>query len=272
MTRYPATVIDNADPEELGRLMLEIPGICGDDDPAYLDWVPCRLTAAGDGVAGLFIVPPIGAAVWVECDGPRAVAWVGAGFGGPNTVPPDLRGNYPRRSGFSSPLGRHLLVLDEDTGLLLFVEDDVNGIAGARSYLAINSDGTATIGGGRGGTMRLTPEEIVLLSPAGNVVQLADGDEIKIVHEDGAEYITLGGGVSKLSGTAVQVYGGTIELGGGSVPPTHPFIKSTTFFSALAAALTELASLVPAPGATTTLATALTAGGAAYLSTRIKGD
>lgn len=280
---YPAIVTDNDDPDQLGRLLLEIPGLLGTEDPEHPDWIyPC-FAAAGPGAAALFFIPPVGAAVYVDQDVSGGLRWRGADFGGVNTIPPDLLVNYPRRSGFSAPGGRHLLALDDDTGFLAIVEDDDEGEPGARSYFHVGTDGTATIQGARGGVVRITPEEVILLSPAGNVLQMADGGSILLMHESGVEYLALGGDVAKLSGTAIQLYGGTIELGGGVIPPTNPYLLTINFLGALSLLCDEITAIGAAiPAAlpyATVVAPALKAGittslasGSPYLSTRITGD
>lgn len=60
--KYRGTVSGNVDPEGRGRLQVEVPEARG---AGVIDWaLPC-VPYAGDGV-GLFALPPVGAAVWVE--------------------------------------------------------------------------------------------------------------------------------------------------------------------------------------------------------------
>ena len=61
MGMYRGVVANNIDPEQLGRVQVEVPEIYGE---GRMTWaMPCA-PYAGDGL-GLFAVPPIGALVWV---------------------------------------------------------------------------------------------------------------------------------------------------------------------------------------------------------------
>jgi uncharacterized protein involved in type VI secretion and phage assembly len=60
--KYRGTVADNKDPKDLGRLKARVPEVLGD---LVTGWaLPCA-PYAGDG-AGLFLVPPPRAGVWIE--------------------------------------------------------------------------------------------------------------------------------------------------------------------------------------------------------------
>jgi hypothetical protein len=60
--KYRGTVTNNLDPLQLGRVQVSVPAVLGD---GRLSWaMPC-VPYAGPQV-GLFVVPPVGANVWVE--------------------------------------------------------------------------------------------------------------------------------------------------------------------------------------------------------------
>ncbi|MGW5241046.1 phage baseplate assembly protein V [Monashia sp. NPDC004114] len=60
--KYRGTVENNIDPMQLGRVQVSCPAVLGS---GQLSWaLPCS-PYAGSGV-GLFLVPPVGANVWVE--------------------------------------------------------------------------------------------------------------------------------------------------------------------------------------------------------------
>ena len=62
---YRGTVENNIDPMLLGRMQVSVPAVLGE---GKLSWaMPC-LPYAGSGV-GLFVIPPVGANVWVEFEG-----------------------------------------------------------------------------------------------------------------------------------------------------------------------------------------------------------
>jgi len=62
--KYRGIVVDNADPERLGRLRVRVPSVLGED--VVTGWaLPCAPYGGGAGHGFLF-VPEIGAGVWIE--------------------------------------------------------------------------------------------------------------------------------------------------------------------------------------------------------------
>jgi uncharacterized protein involved in type VI secretion and phage assembly len=61
--KYRGIVADNDDPEQLGRVKVQVPSVLGEE---VLGWaLPCA-AYGGDGNVGALFVPEIGAGVWVE--------------------------------------------------------------------------------------------------------------------------------------------------------------------------------------------------------------
>lgn len=60
--KYRGLVINNIDPEQIGRVLVQVPDVLGETPSSWA--MPC-VPAAGI-QAGCFIVPPIGSQVWVE--------------------------------------------------------------------------------------------------------------------------------------------------------------------------------------------------------------
>lgn len=63
--KYRGKVVNNLDPLELGRVQVSCPAVLGD---GRLSWALPSLPYAGPNI-GLFLVPPVGANVWVEFEG-----------------------------------------------------------------------------------------------------------------------------------------------------------------------------------------------------------
>jgi hypothetical protein len=62
--KYRGTVLNNVDPEQRGRLMLNVPDVLGVIPSSWAE--PCVPLAGPTGPPmGVYLVPPIGAGVWV---------------------------------------------------------------------------------------------------------------------------------------------------------------------------------------------------------------
>lgn len=86
--KYRGTVLQNVDPEQRGRLMLSVPDVLG---PIPSSWAePCVPLAGPTGPPmGVYLVPPIGAGVWVEFEhgDPDYPIWVGCRWGSQSDIP-----------------------------------------------------------------------------------------------------------------------------------------------------------------------------------------
>jgi hypothetical protein len=83
--KYRGLVIENIDPEQIGRIMVQVPDVLGETPSSWA--MPC-VPAAGI-EAGCFIVPPIGSQVWVEFEqgDPDYPIWTGGFWGTVAEVP-----------------------------------------------------------------------------------------------------------------------------------------------------------------------------------------
>ncbi len=94
--KYRGTVINNIDPMQLGRLLVMVPDVLG---PTPSSWAePCVPLAGPTGPPmGVYLVPPIGAGVWVEFEqgDPEYPIWTGCRWGAPSDIPPLARAGNP---------------------------------------------------------------------------------------------------------------------------------------------------------------------------------
>jgi hypothetical protein len=109
--KYRGEVVDNQDPDNLGRVMVRVREVLG-DVPSGWAWPCVPYTGAQ---VGLFAIPPIGAGVWIEFeagDTSRPI-WTG-GWWSAGEVPPQ-------------PMGVQTLpftkILRSDAGLILAMND-----------------------------------------------------------------------------------------------------------------------------------------------------
>jgi hypothetical protein len=91
--RYRGSVVNNVDPDGLGRLLVVVPDVLG-DDPCI--WAESASPLAGPQL-GLYVVPTIGAGVWVEFENgdPDHAIWTGCWRGSSSDVPSRASGAPP---------------------------------------------------------------------------------------------------------------------------------------------------------------------------------
>jgi uncharacterized protein involved in type VI secretion and phage assembly len=83
--KYRGTVLDNVDPLQTGRLMVQVPDVSGVLPSTWA--LPC-LPFTGQG-SGFYAVPPVGSMVWVEFEqgNPDYPIWTGCFWGTAADVP-----------------------------------------------------------------------------------------------------------------------------------------------------------------------------------------
>ncbi|HEY4114168.1 MAG TPA: phage baseplate assembly protein V [Rhizomicrobium sp.] len=93
---YRGTVLNNIDPEFRGRLMLTVPDVTSLIPTTWAE--PCVPLAGPTGAPmGVYMVPPIGAGVFVQFiyGDPDHPVWMGCFWGSPSDVPPLSKAGLP---------------------------------------------------------------------------------------------------------------------------------------------------------------------------------
>ncbi len=110
--KYRGLVRDVDDPEGMGRLRAQVPAVLGEQTSPWA--LPCAPYAGPN--EGQFMVPPVGAAVWVEFEGgdPELPLWTGGWW---------ARGETPQDDG-GRTAKPPLKILRSRTGLQLAFDDD----------------------------------------------------------------------------------------------------------------------------------------------------
>lgn len=157
--KYRGTVVDNFDPNQQGRVQVEVPAVLGG---VHLWAMPC-VPYAGDGV-GLYLVPESGTGVWVEFEGgdPSFPIWTGC-FWGSGQLP-----DQPLADIKVLRTGSHTVRLDDLMGELLVSSD-----SGAETKYT--SEATTTAGTS---THTVGPSGISSSNGAGSVDVTATGTSI----------------------------------------------------------------------------------------------
>lgn len=94
--KYRGTVINNIDPLQLGRLLVQVPDVVGLTPSSWAE--PCVPLAGPTGPPmGVYLVPPIGAGVWVEFEqgDPDHPIWVGCRWGSQADIPSLAKAGLP---------------------------------------------------------------------------------------------------------------------------------------------------------------------------------
>ncbi|MEH0581575.1 phage baseplate assembly protein V [Streptomyces sp. B21-108] len=109
---YEGVVLSAVDPTGVGRLLVRVPEVLGDETPVWA--VPVTPLAGSD--CGMYVVPPPDSGVWVQfLDGdPERAVWAGFRRGGSGDVPSAAR---------STPPGVPQIVLATPTGNALVLSD-----------------------------------------------------------------------------------------------------------------------------------------------------
>lgn len=94
--KYRGTVLNNVDPEQRGRLMLNVPDVLGSIPSSWAE--PCVPLAGPTGPPmGMYLVPPISAGVWVEFEhgDPSYPIWSGCRWGTQSDIPSLAKAGNP---------------------------------------------------------------------------------------------------------------------------------------------------------------------------------
>lgn len=86
--KYRGTVVNNIDPMQQGRLLVQVPDVGGLTPSSWAE--PCVPLAGPTGTQmGVYLVPPIGAGVWVEFEqgDPDRPIWTGCRWGSAADIP-----------------------------------------------------------------------------------------------------------------------------------------------------------------------------------------
>jgi uncharacterized protein involved in type VI secretion and phage assembly len=147
--KYRGTVVNNADPKQVGRLLVEVPDVARLSPNTWA--LPC-LPMTGK-QSGVWVLPQIGAGVWVEfehgdIDYP---IWTGCWYGSAAEVPP---------MALLAPPSQPNIVLQTSGQTTLMLSDAPGPIGGillktsSGAMIAINDAGI-TISNGNGATIEL---------------------------------------------------------------------------------------------------------------------
>ena len=154
--KYRGTVINNTDPMQMGRLMVQVPDV---SNVLPSTWAMPTAPFAGS-QSGSVAVPPVGSSVWVEFEQGDSdyPIWSGGFWGSSAEVP---------AMALAAPPGVQAIVIQSVAGNILMLSDvpgPTGGIllkSSSGAMIAINDTGI-TIDNGQGATITLTGPSVTV--------------------------------------------------------------------------------------------------------------
>jgi len=226
--KYRGVVVDNKDPEQLGRVRLMVPSVFGgvtDRDPTpddlfVTDWAwPC-VPCGGKADQGFFFVPDEGAKVWVEFEEGNldCPIWVGTFWSKPSEteIPSESRvmtGNKPERRVLKTSSGHVIEFCD--------VENEESITIRHKDLAVIHFDekGSITISNKSGTLIYMNAEdkELAIADEKGNNIRLGDSN-VTLTNASGS-VVDLNDKAVQVVAKNVMIRSETVALGEGAMEP-----------------------------------------------------
>ena len=223
--KYRGVVVDNADPEQLGRLKVRVPSVLRD---ATTSWASPCAPYGGLAEQGLFLIPDVGAEVWVEFEEGNLdlPIWVGTFWskrGGAPTTPTEARqmeGNDPKRRVLKTTSG-HFIELCDVAG-----QESIRIVHKDGALVNLDEKGSVVVANKNGSLVYLNADdgEVTVVDEHGNTIKMADSG-VMITNKDGS-LVDIAGGDIQLIAKNVHIRSQTVSLGEGAMEPA---ILGTTF-------------------------------------------
>ncbi len=197
--KYRGIVIDNEDPEKLGRLKVKIPSLLGND--VVTGWaMPC-LPYGGIADQGFLAIPEVDAGVWVEFEAGdlEYPIWVGTYWGKPggeSELPKPNKADGSEDSSVQDPLTRKIIktkqghtiqLEDKDGEEMVLIVEAVNG-----QVIRMDQAGIEIDDGSNGNNVLLDGNGITVEDKNGNVITM-DSSSVTIKSSS----IKIGDGASE---------------------------------------------------------------------------
>jgi len=222
--KYRGFVVDNKDPEMRGRLMLKVPALFGENITAWA--LPC-MPFGGLAQQGFFMVPEIGAQIWVEFEAGNQdlPIWTGVFWQQQEDVPQEASDSEPTKRIIKTVSG-HYLLFDDTEGVETLTLQHATG-----SKLNVDEEGTVSLSDTEGAVLTLdaASSEVTLEDASGNKITMnSRGTIVEDLHGNRIEMAAAG---IKVQGQVVTIDASQIQIGGAG---GEPLIKGSSFLSLFA--------------------------------------
>lgn len=222
--KFRAIVTDTSDPQKRARLRARLPSVLGDQES---DWaLPC-LPYGGGSKFGLFLVPPVGAQIWMEFEEGdiHRPLWSGTFWQDQADVPADAAKSSPSSLLLQTP-GGHVLELDDEDG---------------HEHVRLEHKGGAKLTIDEKGSIQLIDANgtVITLDADGGTLQIEDANGNKLAMDSaGIALEDANGNSFKAASSGITVKGQQIVLEGSEVAlggqGGEPVIKGRSFLQLFA--------------------------------------
>jgi len=222
--KYRGFVTDNSDSEKRGRVKLRVPSVLG---TAETDWaLPC-FPFGGAADHGFFMVPEVGAQVWVEFEegDPSLPIWTGTFWQQSSDVPSEVTAQNRPSTRLIKTVSGHLFQFDDQSGSEKFV---LRHPAGTSAVIDENGIVTLTDAGGDTVTLDAKNGAIIVEDANGNKIELAAAG-ITLTDANNNKLEMAASGITVETSAQVVIKGSMVQLGGSG---GEPVIKGTSFMTA----------------------------------------
>lgn len=221
--KHRGYVVDNQDPDNRGRIKVQIPSILGSASTGWA--LPC-LPFAGYN-QGLFTLPSIGAAVWIEFEGGdlNFPIWTGGFWANPSDLPEEVSTDPTTATVLKTP-GGHFLRFEDDPEKAQISLHHSNG-----SLLQMDEKGSLELTDANGASLLLNAQdnEITISDTHGNEMTLnSKGTRVKDSHGNQVDMASSG---VTVKGQKVIISGQQVLLGGQG---GEPVLKGQSFLTLFA--------------------------------------
>lgn len=224
--KYRGLVVDNQDPENRARVTLQVPSIMGNE--AVTHWAEPCLPFGGLADQGFFLVPEIGAQVWVEFEAGNInhPIWTGTTWQESADAPQEAADRSPNMRQLKTPSG-HILSFDDTEG-----EEEIRLFHPADAELKIDPEGVVQVTDAAGSTLKMNAADssIEISDSNGNTIVM-ESSGTTVTDSNGNKIVMEGGGVKISSSATVTIEGSMVNVGG---PGGEPLIKGQSFLSLFA--------------------------------------
>jgi len=222
--KYRGFVTDNEDPEQRGRIRVRVPSVFGQQDTFWA--LPCS-PFGGLADQGLFMVPEVGAQVWIEFEEGNKdfPIWVGVFWQPTEDIPQEAKKTPPTTRMIKTPSG-HLLQFDDESGA-----EKIRLAHAGGAELSVDENGTTILTDANGAKLTLDAQgnSVVLEDTNGNSLTM---DSSGTVIKDGSgNEITMAASGITVKGQMITIDGTQVAVGGAG---GEPLIKGTSFLTLFA--------------------------------------